>query len=68
MITVKEEAMATYAAGAHIPIAFSVESVFRIDPLVGRQLLLHAVQWARQRSCKRLKIETQNINVVSWGS
>lgn len=35
MITIREEAMATYAAGAHIPIAFSVESVFRIDPLDG---------------------------------
>jgi len=155
MITVKEETMDTYAAGVRVPIAFRVESIFRIalsdhglgglpmteetvpEPYVkdydiyacgteawaerwdianwgflsaykgdqrvgtaaiawktdgveklenkddvavlwdlrvhpdlrrqgiGRQLFVHAVQWARQRSCKRLTIETQNINVAS---
>ena len=155
MITVKEESIATYTAGAHIPIAFRVESVFRIgrvdhglgglpmieekipEPYVkdydiydrnaeewaekwdisnwgflaayeraqrvgaatiawktdgveklegktdvavlwdlrvhpdfrrqgiGTKLLTRARQWARQRRCIRLKIETQNINVAS---
>jgi len=30
---------------------------------VGRQLFLHAAGWAREKGCRRLKIETQNINV-----
>ena len=155
MISVKEETLTAYAAGAHVPIAFRVESIFRIDPAahglgglsmteeaipepyvkdydiydngteewakhwdlsnwgflsayednqrvgsaaiawktegvdklenkndlavlwdlrvdpesrrkgIGRQLFADTVHWARQRHCKRLKIETQNINVAS---
>lgn len=30
---------------------------------IGRQLFASAVNWSRKRSCKLLKIETQNINV-----
>jgi len=30
---------------------------------IGRQLFAAAVEWARQRHCSELKIETQNINV-----
>lgn len=29
---------------------------------VGRALFQHAAAWARERGCRRLKIETQNIN------
>ena len=40
----------------------------RIDPQyrrrgVGSQLFARAAIWARQRSCRTLKIETQNTNV-----
>lgn len=30
---------------------------------IGTELSKYAAQWARQRGCKQLKIETQNINV-----
>ena len=30
---------------------------------VGTMLFNHAVSWARQRNCRQLKIETQNVNV-----
>jgi GNAT superfamily N-acetyltransferase len=30
---------------------------------VGRRLFLHAAEWARERGCRQLKVETQNINV-----
>jgi len=30
---------------------------------IGRELFSCAVEWARARNCRRLKIETQNINV-----
>jgi GNAT superfamily N-acetyltransferase len=30
---------------------------------IGRKLFSYAVNWARQQRCRRLKIETQNINV-----
>jgi ribosomal protein S18 acetylase RimI-like enzyme len=30
---------------------------------IGAQLLSHAADWARQRGCTLLKIETQNVNV-----
>ena len=33
------------------------------DKGVGRELFSHAVDWAREKQCRRLKIETQNINV-----
>ena len=32
---------------------------------VGRMLLEHAAQWSRERSCKIMKIETQNVNVAA---
>lgn len=40
----------------------------RVDPKlrghgVGKRLLEHSLNWARQRSCVLMKIETQNINV-----
>lgn len=40
----------------------------RIDPKhrskgVGHQLFARAVEWSRQRGCRTLKVETQNINV-----
>jgi GNAT superfamily N-acetyltransferase len=30
---------------------------------IGHQLFTRALAWSRERSCRRLKIETQNINV-----
>jgi GNAT superfamily N-acetyltransferase len=30
---------------------------------IGHELFTRAVEWARSRNCRRLKIETQNINV-----
>jgi ribosomal protein S18 acetylase RimI-like enzyme len=30
---------------------------------VGRRLFARAVDWARERQCRRFKAETQNINV-----
>ena len=30
---------------------------------IGASLFQHAVAWARERKCKQLKIETQNVNV-----
>jgi GNAT superfamily N-acetyltransferase len=30
---------------------------------IGHQLFNYAVVWARQRQCRRIKVETQNINV-----
>ncbi|MBA2378071.1 MAG: GNAT family N-acetyltransferase [Blastocatellia bacterium] len=30
---------------------------------VGQTLLSYAADWARQRHCRRLKVETQNVNV-----
>jgi GNAT superfamily N-acetyltransferase len=30
---------------------------------IGTKLFNHAVEWARKRGCKQLKIETQNVNV-----
>ena len=30
---------------------------------IGSQLFRYAVEWARERGCKQLKIETQNVNV-----
>ncbi len=30
---------------------------------IGHLLFSHAVEWARQKRCRRLKVETQNINV-----
>lgn len=30
---------------------------------VGTQLFHHAVGWARERGCRQLKVETQNVNV-----
>jgi GNAT superfamily N-acetyltransferase len=30
---------------------------------VGHQLFTYALKWARNRQCRRLKVETQNINV-----
>jgi GNAT superfamily N-acetyltransferase len=30
---------------------------------IGTQLFNHAVEWAREKGCKQLKIETQNVNV-----
>lgn len=30
---------------------------------VGHRLFTQAVEWARQRNCRQLKVETQNINV-----
>ena len=30
---------------------------------IGTKLFIHAAEWARQRKCKYLKIETQNTNV-----
>jgi ribosomal protein S18 acetylase RimI-like enzyme len=30
---------------------------------IGRQLFGRALEWARQRQCRQIKIETQNINV-----
>ena len=30
---------------------------------VGRNLFSYAVNWARERQCRRLKVETQNVNV-----
>lgn len=30
---------------------------------IGTSLFQHAVRWARERNCRQLKIETQNINV-----
>jgi GNAT superfamily N-acetyltransferase len=30
---------------------------------VGKALFWHAAAWARERGCRQLKIETQNINV-----
>jgi GNAT superfamily N-acetyltransferase len=40
----------------------------RVQPVqrgkgVGMLLFQHTVRWARERGCRRLKIETQNINV-----
>jgi GNAT superfamily N-acetyltransferase len=32
---------------------------------IGRRLFVRAVEWARGRDCKQLKIETQNINVAA---
>ena len=32
---------------------------------IGSMLFENAVQWARERGCRELKIETQNINVVA---
>jgi len=32
---------------------------------LGSALLERAAQWARQRGCRRLKIETQNVNVTA---
>jgi GNAT superfamily N-acetyltransferase len=32
---------------------------------VGRQLFESALSWARERNCRRLEIETQNINVAA---
>lgn len=33
------------------------------DKGIGRKLFSYAVNWAREKQCRRLKIETQNINV-----
>jgi GNAT superfamily N-acetyltransferase len=30
---------------------------------IGTQLFQHAVSWARERGCRQLKVETQNVNV-----
>jgi ribosomal protein S18 acetylase RimI-like enzyme len=30
---------------------------------IGHRLFTHALAWSRERSCRRLKVETQNINV-----
>ena len=30
---------------------------------VGRELFAHSLEWARRRSCRLFKVETQNINV-----
>ena len=30
---------------------------------IGSELFKHAADWARQRGCKQLKVETQNVNV-----
>jgi GNAT superfamily N-acetyltransferase len=30
---------------------------------IGARLFEHAAQWARERNCRLLKIETQNVNV-----
>ena len=32
---------------------------------IGTELFRYAAQWAKQRGCKQLKIETQNINVAA---
>ena len=32
---------------------------------VGTKLFQHAADWARQRGCQQLKIETQNVNVAA---
>lgn len=32
---------------------------------IGRQLFSRALEWARERSCRRLKVETQNINFAA---
>lgn len=32
---------------------------------VGRMLIGHAAQWSRERGCKMMKIETQNVNVAA---
>ncbi len=32
---------------------------------IGTQLFAHAIEWARARDCRMLKIETQNINVAA---
>jgi GNAT superfamily N-acetyltransferase len=35
---------------------------------IGRRLFEHAAGWARRRGCRRLKAETQNVNVPACRS
>lgn len=32
---------------------------------IGKALFTHAAQWSRQRGCRMMKIETQNINIAA---
>lgn len=62
---------AIVAPGAHLPdLDTELAQLFdiRVHPDVrragvGSKLLEHTADWCRQRGCKTLKIETQNVNV-----
>lgn len=85
-IAIAEESTDSLESYASVPIAFTVSSRFRIEPVasglegfsfheepvvapaargqgVGTRLMRHVEQWAQERGCRTLKIETQNINV-----